>query len=250
MCNGWLFTANRQNKIERKQVGCPTCDSGEETIKHFHRCDKTVIQDTWNKCARNLQRIGTPKLILTCLKHIARGQTFEIDEPHDEYEATVVRASQDQCHIGWMQLIAGYLSNKWEQAYRLYHQQHGVAQKINGTSWVSKTIQELWIYSRTLWISRCNKMHDPEDGMSRKRKELESNVWDRYKYDQKLVPMYDRFLFAYPVNQRLKCSDESLKLWLENVKLAIVKAQDWYLREARKQKRTTSYFTRTASALL
>ena len=61
-------------------------------------------------------------------------------------------------------------------------------------------------------------MHSNNE-LTHRRSELEKQVKQRYKYDQKLVPSYDRFLFDMPYKVRLKSNDIGLRQWMDDVKM-------------------------------
>jgi hypothetical protein len=63
-------------------------------------------------------------------------------------------AYNQQCTIGWGHFIRGRLTHAWKAAIAHYYRDHRPGHPFNPTLWMRKTIDQVWLLFRTIWLCR------------------------------------------------------------------------------------------------
>ena len=202
---------------------CPKCQQDNETTDHVLQCQSYGTHCLWNKLMRELttwinENDGPPSLGRTLTQNLTawrQNSTF----PPPPIESTLRSAVLQQDHLGWSNLLKGFIGTKW----RIAVEQHfiSIQSQKSSTLWVSKLVRKIWDMQRQLWDDRNDTLHG--EGQTIHLEELTAineeitNQWleginhlpPRYRH---LFQGDFRTIYQYDINQKQQ--------WLTSVWLA------------------------------
>jgi hypothetical protein len=156
----WLPT-NASHSVQAEGTGrlCPYCSSDEETHQHFltyHHPEPTQLwaqttQQIIIKIRKYNKNIDNTLIKLITLGILEWRTTNRPERPHF-VNLQYHQLFQQQCEIGWNQILHGRFSKHWTS----------LQQQINNkvpTNWLSYTIKIIWQHFHQIWKHRCSVNH-------------------------------------------------------------------------------------------
>jgi hypothetical protein len=122
----------------------------------------------------------------------------------------------DQEKIGWKLTSRGFFSQTWANQQDSYAELNNIS--TIGDVWCSKICTWWILTSYNNWIERNNKLFSPTDGSTtRQIEETKAQVRQLYSRETEL-PAQDRIIFSVSLEKRLAQPQQSLQIWLNNMK--------------------------------
>jgi hypothetical protein len=143
-----------------------------------------------------------------------------ITEFPSHHHAGLLRAVEEQNHIGWHQAILGFLGHSWHVAAsrEMYHPTDNNSSR--GDSIITKILQCLHLTIKELWLSRNQSSHEHSDQVVLAIQSSETAKIRHFHAHPHLLPTGDQHYCERSVNAIL-CSSKSIRRrWLEHIRQA------------------------------
>ena len=128
-------------------------------------------------------------------------------------------ALMHQIHQGWDTLLFGTPSPHLIH-YQTMHLQ-SLGSKINGTTWFSRLITQIWFMLRRLWTNRNEHIHDKVSGQHpTDMKFIRNCIRKEHAIGMGPLPSNHSYLFSYTLSQLLRLRPNDQLLWICSVWLA------------------------------
>ena len=231
MMHGWQNTGTQKKVIlESKKtydewdedvetvIQCPMCKQPEQQL-HYTLCSHetmiTMRTKEIQKLQKALKKIDTYEGIIAIWtksanqypKQITTVQTNNIDK-------VVQTAIHNQQHIGWHNLLKGFISVNWSKVQQIYINEQ---QLEDNPQWASKAIEILQSYTLTMWQYRNNYLHgiDIKENRQIRLEQTKSMIQSLYaNHDRMHIPLQDK-TFDLPIQERLESSLTAQIAWIE-----------------------------------
>ena len=246
----WLPTGHQVQKYGGQLTACHRCGDNE-TVDHLFQCksNKNWSRGFINRLNRFLVDIKTGNGIR---KALISGITKWLDED-SMTSANRCPRSMRQCYylqdeIGWNLAMCGLLDENWSafQSATLA-EEHDKPRNI-GQEWSIKLTCWLVREARSLWLTRNDEVHTPNDGCSKSELEVLEQVRNLYKLEGEMS-QHDRAMFDVPIEDKLQQPIKSLRRWVKNtIPTASRCIRDFKEKIRSKQKDIRSYFTSTSKS--
>jgi hypothetical protein len=154
------------NSLDRR---CFACQHLCEDINHVLRCTSPrrivartkALDDFQNHLSRYFTPAPMTSVIMSCLRKWYDGRIPVILLlPTDDSDSNAVlhrlinTAYNQQCTIGWGHFIRGRLTHAWKAVIAHYYRDRRPGHPFNPTLWMRKTIDQVWLLFRTIWLCR------------------------------------------------------------------------------------------------
>ena len=188
---------------------CPTCQHADEDFAHFLACPG---RQTWTierlfRLNQDLQRLRTAphlrRLLMIRLRTLLLPQATEQLFPQDG----LLSLSQEQSQIGWMGLVTGHFSTKWETLQAQFNPR-------SAAGWQAKVISNIWRMLQDLWTLRNTHLHvQSPSGLDPVRDRiLLAQVQDLYDL-QPALAVHDQALYPTTLQEATQLSRSVLTTW-------------------------------------
>jgi len=217
---------------------CPCCQVEIETFSHVFKCKspsashhRTMALESLQK---NLKNIHTPENMVIALLHGITQWTTEVPiaqvraltmESLQASNVVLTSAFAEQYHsIGWLQLLLGRISKKWELAYTHYIKVPSSETYLN--AWSTSFIHHIWDYTHSLWANRNAILHGAtaEIQAANILRELHSEVTFLYTTlcdnPHQLLPQNLGLIHNRSLDELLKLPYDDIQCWLRLVQEA------------------------------
>lgn len=248
-----LINTNVQNhKYYGSSSLCPCCQEQDETFAHVLQCKSPSAlshrSQATEQLRNNLLKIHTPVPIIDALLHGIQKWTTEV--PSNQVRSLTIgslkagdvvltSAFTEQFHtIGWLQLLLGRLSNKWELAYTHYK---GISSHQSyKTNWSTSFIPHIWEYTHSLWQHRNGILHGlsfkqcAEKILTKLRMEVSCLYESILENPDKLLPRHLGLIKDNSLERLLNLPYDDIQCWLRSVREAqeVLKHQQEQLRQS------------------
>jgi hypothetical protein len=197
---------------------------------------------------KNLLRIHTPVPIIDALLHGVQKWTTEV--PSNQVrsltmgslkasDVVLTSAFTEQFHtIGWLQLMLGRLSKKWEMAYT--HYKSIPSAQFYKNNWSTSFNPHIWEYTHSLWQHRNGILHglSSEQCAEKILTKLQMEVSCLYESilanPDKLLPWHLGLIKDNSLERLLNLPYDDIQCWLRSVKEAqeVFQHQEGQLRQS------------------
>jgi hypothetical protein len=158
---------------------CPRCGQPEDTV-HVLRCPEA--SDTWEAALATLHtklaRLDTdPDIQEAIASAISSWYHNEpppepppAPDPHQEQNALLSTAIQEQSLIGWLPFLEGLISSQWKQAQATHLSSIGSSRSCY--QWVQALIRQLHQLTDTMWQHRNDIKHTTSQPRQKRMREM------------------------------------------------------------------------------
>ena len=271
--NKWFkFMHNLQSTGERKQKmnrngdevnisQCPCCNRQMETQQHMVLCEVNpkrteALLELSNGGSTYKEHHNFTRAMTDCIEQWIYDptKTPSIDDstnpaiqnqkesmlpPH--MESMMLEAIHEQNKLGWMNLLRGYISNKWiiiASSHMMNDEAH--LQKSDGRRRLGVILQRIQLFVNTMWQGRNEMLHRRDKEDEAKFVSIEAAEIRHYFSQPHLLPVSTQHYCKGSVLQILRSSPANRRRWLRRVRRARADLINNQLRQAR----ITSFFTR------
>jgi len=234
-----LLNTNKQNNMYYGSSSlCPCCQVEIETFSHVFKCKSPSASHHRTMALESLQKklknIHTPENMVIALLHGITQWTTEVPiaqvraltmESLQASNVVLTSAFAEQYHsIGWLQLLLGRISKKWELAYTHYIKVPSSETYLN--AWSTSFIHHIWDYTHSLWANRNAILHGAtaEIQAANILRELHSEVTFLYTTlcdnPHQLLPQNLGLIHNRSLDELLKLPYDDIQCWLRLVQEA------------------------------
>jgi hypothetical protein len=231
MMHGWQNTGTQKKVIlESKKthdewdedietiIQCPICKQPELQL-HYTTCTHEIMMSMRHaeiqQLQKGLQKLNTYEGITAvwtkCINQHTESITL-ITTHHIDKMVNTARTKQQ--HIGWNNLLKGYISHHWTTAQQAYlNEQH----LEPNPQWASKAIELLQSYTLKMWQYRNQYLHgiDIKENRKIRLEKTKAVIHALYEnHDRMHIPAQDK-TFDLPIQERLQSSLTAQIAWIE-----------------------------------
>jgi glutaredoxin len=214
---GWMATGTRMQMIGKNLVtSCPYCKAEEDT-DHILLCPsmQEYMENKIIEFQTYMQEINTDPSIQVALLAGFQNWLFPQKDPI-QVPSHLQYIMDDQETIGWKLAARGFFSRTWANQQDTYAELNNIS--TIGDVWCSKICSWWILTSYNNWIERNNKLFSPTDGSTTRQME-ETNAQVRQLYSRETeLSVQDRIIFSMSLEKRLAQPQQSLQIWLNNMK--------------------------------
>jgi hypothetical protein len=122
-----------------------------------------------------------------------------------------------QNKLGWHLAAKGLLAQQWSQAQQAYStNQSKKPNELAGDTWNKHISSELIRQAHTLWIDRCNEVHEA-NGTEEKTKEEKETIAQLHRLYEKskiFLNINKQAIFNTPIAEHIKKGTHHIKQWI------------------------------------
>ena len=152
----------------RKDSSCPKCNYEVEDLQHILTCTSATTQHLHKSLLTDLRKwLKSSQTLPSITSLVYNGLVHWLKTPMEFWrpnfidflpESELSFPISHQLHIGWYNLLCGFLSTHLVDA----QQQHflNIESKRSSTNWAATLISKLWNIIHKIWCQRNSALHE------------------------------------------------------------------------------------------
>jgi hypothetical protein len=214
MINYWLPVLHHPSqRTPNLRTTCPRCQLDNEDISHYHHCTHTkqhIIDNIIPKLITINEKFKTPNVLSKLINDILL-PTINNTPIEENHPLILSRLLQQQSSIGWSHWVKGKWASEWIYTF------NRLTNSDTGHKWSTKVLQLLWTEYHQIWLTRNNKLHQPDNLFETKRQAdmLNQTIRETYELEERLNAI-DRKRLMRPLDKLLNSTHRQKHIWINN----------------------------------
>ena len=219
MMTRWLPTGHQIQKYGGQVTACHKCGE-DETVDHLFQCKGNSLwaKQFTNKLDDYLMEIKTEIDTRRALvSGITRWLNEDLMTKENRCPSSMKQCFKLQGEIGWNLAMCGLLDENWSAYQSAALSETDSQQRVGGVDIEWNVKFSCWLIreARSLWLSRNEAVHTPDEGRSKAEADTLEQVRNLYKFGDEMS-QHDRIIFDEPIEEKLRRPIQSLRQWVKN----------------------------------